>query len=77
MPVHLPQTDRELERSGGSLFVVETLRPQGYVLVPTDAYLQAKPLFEAIIGHARVSFIVRTRPAWSGRVERRQAMCAD
>ncbi|NLF71420.1 MAG: hypothetical protein GX575_20500 [Candidatus Anammoximicrobium sp.] len=52
MPVPLtPEQIAELERSGGSLFVVVNPQTrQGYVLVPTDAYLQAKPLFEAIIG---------------------------
>ncbi len=57
MPVPLtPEQIAELERSGGSLFVVENPQTrQGYVLVPTDAYLQAKPLFEAIIGRTRGS----------------------
>lgn len=46
----------ELERSGASPFVLE--HPQthaGYVLVPSEAYLQAQPLFEAIIGQTRSS----------------------
>jgi hypothetical protein len=57
MPVPLtPEQIAELERSGDSLFVVENPQTrQGYVLVPTDAYLQAKPLFEAIIGRTRGS----------------------
>ena len=57
MPVPLtPDQIAELERSDGSPFVVENPRTrQGYVLVPTDAYLQAKPLFEAIIGRTRGS----------------------
>ena len=57
MPATLtPEQVAELERSGGSPFVVENPRTrQGYVLVPTDAYLQAKPLFEAIIGQTRAS----------------------
>ena len=46
----------ELERRVGSLFVVENPQTrQGYVLVPSQAYLQAKPLFEAIIGRTRGS----------------------
>ena len=57
MPATLtPEQVAELERSGGSPFVVENPRTrQGYVLVPTDAYLQVKPLFEAIIGRTRAS----------------------
>ena len=57
MPATLtPEQVAELERSGGSPFVVENPRTrQGYVLVPTDAYLQAKPLLEAIIGRTRGS----------------------
>jgi hypothetical protein len=57
MPVPLtPEQIAELERTGGSLFVLENPQTrQGYVLVPTDAYLRAKPLFEAIIGRTRGS----------------------
>lgn len=46
----------ELERSGGSPLVMENPRTrQGYVLVPCEAYQQARPLFEAIISQARAS----------------------
>ena len=57
MPATLtPEQVAELERSGGSPFVVENPRTrQGYVLVPSEAYLQAQPLFEAIIGQTRAS----------------------
>ena len=53
MPATLtPEQVAELERSGGSPFVMEDPQTrQGYVLVPREAYLQAKPLFEAIVGH--------------------------
>jgi hypothetical protein len=51
-----PEQVAELERSGGSPFEVENPRTrQGYVLVPREAYLQARPLFEAILGPSRVS----------------------
>ena len=51
-----PEQVAELERSGGSPFVVENPRTgQGYVLVPSEVYLQARPLFEAIIGHTQAT----------------------
>ena len=57
MPATLtPEQVAELERSGGSPFVLENPRTrQCYVLVPREAYLQAQPLFEAIIGQTRAS----------------------
>ena len=57
MPATLtPEQVAELERSGSSPFVVENPQThEGYVLVPSQAYQQAKPLFEAIIGHTRAS----------------------
>lgn len=63
MPVPLtPEQIAELERSGDSLFFVENPQTrQGYVLVPTDAYLQAKPLFEAIIRLTRASVSLSAR----------------
>jgi hypothetical protein len=51
-----PQQIAELENCGGSPLVMEDPRThQGYVLVRRDVYLQARPLFEAIIGHSGVS----------------------
>ncbi len=57
MPATLtPQQVAELERSGSSPFMVENPQThEGYVLVPSAAYQQAKPLFEAIIGYTRAS----------------------
>jgi hypothetical protein len=57
MPATLtPEQVAELERSGDVPFVVENPRTrQGYVLVPSEAYVQAQPLFEAIIGQTRAS----------------------
>jgi hypothetical protein len=48
-----PEQVAELERSGGSPFEMENPQTrQRYVLVPREAYLQAKPLFEAIVGYS-------------------------
>jgi hypothetical protein len=57
MPATLtPEQVAELERNGGSPFLIEDPQThQGYVLVPSEAYQQAQPLFEAIIGHTRAS----------------------
>ncbi len=82
MPATLtPEQLAELERSGGSPFVMENPQTrQGYVLVPREAYLQAKPLFEAIIGQTggMISSPAQERPGaidWNdGKNERRCAL---
>lgn len=57
MPARLtPEQVAQLERSGGSPFEMENPQTrQRYVLVPREAYLQTKPLFEAIVGHSPAS----------------------
>jgi len=57
MPATLtPEQVAELERCGGSPFEVENPQTrQGYVLVPREAYLQARPLLDAIVGHSQDS----------------------
>lgn len=57
MPATLtPEQLAELQRTGGLPFVMEDPHTrQDYVLVPREAYLQARPLLEAIIGNTRGS----------------------
>jgi hypothetical protein len=51
-----PEQVQELERSGGPpLLVEDPQNHRGYVLVPSEAYEQARPLFEAIIASTRGS----------------------
>lgn len=57
MPTTLtPEQVAELKCCGDSPFEVENPQTrQRYVLVPREAYLQARPLFDAIVGHSRAS----------------------
>jgi hypothetical protein len=60
-----PEQIAELNRQDGSLVVLtDTENKRGYVLVPTEAYEQAKPYFDAVIENARLeSRLGRPSPA--------------
>lgn len=72
----------ELERSGSAPLVVEhPLTHRGYVLIPTEAYQQARPLFDAIIHNTRESLRSAPDPApkieWTDLKNERRCLLID
>jgi hypothetical protein len=73
----------ELEQCGSSPLLVENPRThQGYVLVPSEAYRQAQPLFDAIIRRVQNSHEAHaneTAPPtdWSDSMNERRCQLID
>jgi hypothetical protein len=77
-----PEQVAELSRQDGLLVLTDTENKRGYVLVPTEAYEQAKSYFDAVIESARLNSSVEGRspstpPHWEEAKNERRCGLID